>query len=175
MRPRSKISSEGWSQYRLQATQAELERISRESIARRPGLLGAVKDKPAAVALADAAAAIGAGFDVDTNQQEAMVIAQVQQEEEDAERREAERYIEEEEENLLADIGERVPAGGMLETRRVSSDLVVSINKRSEYVLEGNSGGGNSTGTKRSRDATVAAAPVNLTSEVMMFVDSDDD
>jgi DNA excision repair protein ERCC-2 len=169
-----KDKQRGVSQYRLKATQAELERISRESAARRPGLFGADKDKPTAVAMADAAAALGAGFDVDHSEQEAMIIAQAQEEEEEAARREAERYIEEEEANLLADVGERLPDGSVLETRRLSSDLVVSINKRSERTLEGSESSG-SAGAKRSREGAASTAPSPTTPGVMMFLDSDDD
>ena len=172
-----KEKQRGVSQYRLQATQVELERISRESAARRPGLFGR-QDKAAAVSMAAAAAALGAGFDVDPSQQEAMVIAQAQEEEEEAERREAERYIEEEEANLMEDIGERLPDGSILETRRVSSDLVLSINKRSTSTLDGSSSSSTSAGNKRGREASSSSASAGhapSASGVTMFVDSDDD
>ena len=175
-----KEKQRGVSQYRLQATQVELERISRESAARRPGLFGQQdKNKAAAVSMAAAAAALGAGFDVDPSQQEAMVIAQAQEEEEEAERREAERYIEEEEANLMEDIGERLPDGSILETRRVSSDLVLSINKRSTSTLDGSSSSSStSAGNKRGREASSSSASEGhapTASGVTMFVDSDDD
>jgi DNA excision repair protein ERCC-2 len=146
--------------YHQHANQREIARINKEAQARRPALFGQQ---------AESVAGAAGGFDMDQDAIAALAAAQAEEEQEEALRLAADAYLDEEEEALREEDEGRVPGGGVLESRGVTSDLVLSINKRSDDALM--------SGSKRPRAgaASSSSSSSSVTGGVMMFVDSDDE